>query len=334
MEIRVPSEQMNSEFTRILIKYGFVPGKAEECANIFTMNSLEGVYSHGVNRFPRFVKNIGEGFIRPEAVPSLVQRSGSLEQWDGNLGPGPLNAIFAADRAMELAGESTIGMVALSHTNHWMRGGTYGWRAATKGFVMICWTNTCPNMPAWGAKDPRIGNNPLVIAIPYEKGSIVLDFAMSLYSYGKLETYKAANKDLPYPGGFNRNDELTTNPSEILQSWRILPAGYWKGSSLSLVLDILAAILSGGLSTHEIKSCASETNISQVFIAIDMGKLHNFPIINNSIEQIINDLHKSIPTSKEVKVRYPGENIASIRESNLENGIPVMKDLWEKIINL
>lgn len=334
MEVRVSPEQMKSEFTRILVKNGFSPENAEKCSEVFTKNSMEGVYSHGVNRFPRFIKNIGEGFIKPDAVPTLIQRSGSLEQWDGHLGPGPLNALLAADRAMELATENTLGMVALAHTNHWMRGGTYGWRAAEKGFVMICWTNTCPNMPAWGGKDPRLGNNPLVIAIPNPKGAIVLDFAMSLYSYGKLETYKAANKELPYPGGFNRNNELTTFPSQILESWRILPAGYWKGSSLSLVLDILAAILSGGLSTHEIKSCSSETNISQVFIAIDITKLNNFPAIENSINQIINDLHRSVPENKEQKVRYPGENIALIRESNLKNGIPVMEDLWNSISNL
>ena len=52
-----------------------------------------------------------------------------MEQWNGQLGPGILNAQFAADQSMKLAGEYGIGCVALSNTNHWMRGGTYGWQA-------------------------------------------------------------------------------------------------------------------------------------------------------------------------------------------------------------
>ena len=161
--IRIPSGKMKAEFSRILLNLGFSELKAEECAEIFMVNSLEGVYSHGVNRFPRFVKYIREGYIKPDAVPSLVYSTGSIEQWNGNLGPGPLNASFATDRAMEVAKENGIGLVTLANTNHWMRAGTYGWQAARKGFVFICWTNTCANMPAWGAKDPRLGNNPFVI---------------------------------------------------------------------------------------------------------------------------------------------------------------------------
>ncbi|HEX2974294.1 MAG TPA: Ldh family oxidoreductase, partial [Bacteroidales bacterium] len=93
--VRIPAEMMHSEFSRILQKIGFTAEKAERCAEIFTTNSLEGVYSHGVNRFPRFVKNVNEGFVKPDAVPSQVYRSGSIEQWNGNLGPGPINALFA-----------------------------------------------------------------------------------------------------------------------------------------------------------------------------------------------------------------------------------------------
>ena len=140
--IRIPSDKMRSEFLRILINSGFEKQKAEKCASIFTLNSLEGVYSHGVNRFSRFVKNTIDGFIKPDSDPTLIHRTGSLEQWNGNLGPGPLNATFATDRAIELARENGIGMVALANTNHWMRGGTYGWQAAAKGFVFIGWTNT------------------------------------------------------------------------------------------------------------------------------------------------------------------------------------------------
>jgi 3-dehydro-L-gulonate 2-dehydrogenase len=330
--IRIPFDEMKSEFSRILLSIGFSEQKADKCAEIFTMNSLDGVNSHGINRFPRFVKNTLEGFVKPEAVPTILHRFGSLEQWDGNLGPGPLNATFATERAMELARENGIGMVTLANTNHWMRGGTYGWQAAKNGFVIICWTNTCPNMPAWGATDPRIGNNPFVIAVPYKNEAIVLDFAMSQYSYGKMESLNSEGSKLPYPGGFNKNGEITTDPGEILESWRVMPVGYWKGAGLSLLLDIVATILSGGLSTHQIHSCSSEYSVSQVFIAINLMHLHNFPAIDNSIHQIIEDLHKSSPETLSTKIRYPGEHVLQTRKSNMENGIHVSRDSWEKIL--
>jgi 3-dehydro-L-gulonate 2-dehydrogenase len=332
--IRIPYERLKSEFFRILLSIGFSESRAEKCAEIFTMNSLDGINSHGINRFPRFVKNTLEGFIKPEAVPTFEYKFGSIEQWNGNLGPGPLNATFATDRAMELAFENGIGLVTLANTNHWMRGGTYGWQAAKKDYVLICWTNTCPNMPAWGATDPRLGNNPFVIGVPYEDEAIVLDFAISQYSYGKLEVLKKEGKMLPYPGGFNKNGEITSDPREILESWRVLPVGYWKGAGFSLLLDIVATILSGGKSTHQIKNCSSEYSVSQVFIAINIKALRSYPSINKSIEQIIIDLHKSNPENPDAKIRYPGENVLQTRKSNMEKGIPISRDTWEKLKRL
>jgi 3-dehydro-L-gulonate 2-dehydrogenase len=92
-----------------------------------------------------------------------------------------------------------------------------------------------------------------------------------------------------------------------------LPIGYWKGAGLSLLLDILATILSGGLSTHEISKKEAEHALSQVYIAIDIKKLNHFPAIANSLEQIINDYHTSQP-EKSKDIRYPGEHIRAIRE--------------------
>jgi 3-dehydro-L-gulonate 2-dehydrogenase len=333
-KLLIQPDQMKAELFRILLRLGFTTERAYRCAEIFTQNSLEGVNSHGIYRFPRFVKYIKEGHIKPDGFPSLIHRTGAIEQWNGNLGPGPLNAIFATDRVIELATENSIGLVSMANTNHWMRGGTYGWQAARRGYVLICWTNTCPNMPAWGAKDPRLGNNPFIIAVPYHNEAVVLDFAMSQFSYGKMETLRKEGRKLPYMGGFNSDNKLTDDPGEILDSWRPLPAGYWKGAGLSLLLDILATVLSGGLSTHQIGSCVSESNISQVFIAIQLRNLHNFPTIDKSIDLIIDDLHKSVPENENSKIRYPGENVIDIRNENLKNGIPVSKDIWEKIVSL
>ena len=275
MTILISYETMKSEFARILVNLGFSESKADRCAEIFAVNSLEGIYSHGVNRFPKFIMYVKNGYVIPDTEPSLIKSLGSLEQWNGNLGPGPLNASFATERAMKIASENGIGLVALANTNHWMRGGTYGWQAARKGFLFIGWTNTEANMPAWGAKDFRIGNNPLVFAVPYGKEAIVLDFAMSQFSYGKLETYQLDGKQMPFPGGFNKDGKLTFSPGEIIETRRALPIGYWKGSGLSLLLDIMASIVSGGLSTSEISKKEAESSLSQVFIVISLENLSN-----------------------------------------------------------
>jgi 3-dehydro-L-gulonate 2-dehydrogenase len=332
--IRIPYSEMKAEFERILLKHSFTHGKAERCAEIFATNSLEGIYSHGVYRFPRFVKYIQKGYVIPDASPELVYSAGALEQWTGNLGPGVLNAGFCVNRAMEIADANGIGCVAIGNTNHWMRGGTYGWKAAKQGFVFIGWTNTEKNMPAWGAKDSRLGNNPLVLAVPLGNEAIVLDFAMTQFSYGKIEATQIEGKELPFAGGFNKNNELTKKPDEILETMRGLPVGYWKGAGLSLLLDILATVLSAGLSTNELSKQEEEYGVSQVFIAIDIKKLSNFPAIETTISEIITDFKQSELMDENHPIRYPGERVVETREENLRDGIPVNKEVWHSITNL
>lgn len=325
---------MLSEFHRILLSRGFTEDNALQCAEIFTNNSFDGVYSHGVNRFATFVKMVEDGFVKPNNTPSLKSKHAGIEQWDGNLGVGPLNAMHATDTAINLSQQYGIGCVALSNTNHWMRGGAYGWHAAKKGFVFIGWTNTIANMPAWGAVDNRLGNNPLVLAVPFNDEAIVLDMAMSQYSFGSMELAKMKDEKLLVNGGYDTSGQLTNNPSEIIASKRALPIGYWKGAGLSLLLDVLATILSGGLSTNEISKNDVETALSQVFIAIDISKLNNHSSIPGMIANIIYDYHQSTPEEEKTNIMYPGERVLQTRKNNLANGIPVLKNVWEEIMQL
>jgi len=94
---------MKSEFKRILIERGFEEKIAEECSTLFTETSCDGVYSHGLNRFPRLVEYIDKGFIHKNAVPSKIEGMGSFERWNGNLGLGNVNAKICMSRAIELA---------------------------------------------------------------------------------------------------------------------------------------------------------------------------------------------------------------------------------------
>ena len=273
--IFVTTKEMQQCFTSILLRTGFGEDKAERLATAFTQNSLDGIYTHGVNRFPRFIEYTKNGYVKIDAEPSLNSKNNGIEQWDGNLGPGILNAMTATNRSINLADEFGIGCVALRNTNHWMRGGAYGWQAATAGYAFIGFTNTMANMPAHGAIDTRLGNNPIVLALPYKDSCIVLDMAMSQYSFGGMEMSAMKNESLQVYGGYGPEGNLTKDPASIIKSRRPLPVGYWKGAGLSLLLDLLAAVLSAGLSTHEISKRNIEYGMSQVFISINIKKLPN-----------------------------------------------------------
>ncbi|MDB5143448.1 MAG: 3-dehydro-L-gulonate 2-dehydrogenase [Mucilaginibacter sp.] len=327
----IPFEKLRTEFERVLLSLGFSKDKAAQCATIFAENSRDGVHSHGLNRFPTFVQYVKDGLIEPNAEPTKEGGFGALEQWDGHLGAGMLNATFCMNRAINLAKENGIGCIAIKNTNHWMRGGTYGWQAAEAGIIGICFTNTIANMPPWGGIDPRLGNNPLIIAVPRKEGPVILDMAISQYSFGKLNTYRSENEQLPLPGGYDSEGNLTSDPGSIIESRRPLPIGFWKGSGLSLVLDLLATILSQGRSTADVTKARSELGVSQVFICI---KPDGGVKTETLIEEIISYTKSSRPEKEGGGIYYPGENTLRTREKSLKEGVWVDEKIWERVLAL
>lgn len=317
--MRVPFQEVFETLRAVLSKIGFENERAALCARLFAETTRDGVYSHGLSRFPRFLRMIENRSIDIHAQPEKIAAMGALERWDGRRGPGNINAHVCMERAIDLAKNNGIGCVALANTNHWMRGGSYGWQAADAGMIGICWTNTLPNLPAWGSSEPRLGNNPLVIAVPRAEGHVVLDMAMSQFSFGGIEAYRNRGELLPVDGGYDSEGSLTRDPAAIEETGRVLPIGFWKGSGLSLVLDMIAAGLSSGLATHQIPSDPElETGISQIFIAMNTST-------NDIADRIITDLQS------EDGVRYPGERTIETRKENMEKGIPVDPDVWEEI---
>ena len=335
--MRIFYKDMKEKMQKILVKNGFDEKRAEESAMNFADSSLDGVYSHGYQRFPRVIEYIRKGYINVNALPEKITGYGAAERWDGHLGMGNLNAEMAMDRAIELARQHGIGMVTMSNTNHWMRGGAYGWQAAEAGCIGICWTNTCPNMPAWGAADSRIGNNPFVLAVPDKNGNhVVVDTAMAQYSYGKLSVCRQNGEQLPYPGGYDEKGNLTCDPAAIEKTRRVLPVGYWKGSGLSVVLDLIGGMLTLGKTVTGIgKECEAEYGLTQVFIAIWPDILNQNPDRAQEIqEETLRDIQESVPAKEGSRVRYPGEGTLQRRRENLEKGIPVKEEIWKKICEM
>lgn len=341
---RIPFAELQSTIASVLIRYGLAPERAAQSATLFAETTRDGVYTHGLNRLPRLLAMIQNGSVSPVGTLQKVAAHAAMERWDGNAGVGNLNAHGAMQRAMELASEYGLGCVALRNTNHWMRGGTYGWQAADNGYFAICWTNTNPNTPAWGTTAASMGNNPLVLAAPrmhsnapadapYRGGPhVVVDTAMSQFSYGQIDAHIARHEPLPVPGGYDAHGNLTTAPEAIRASYRALPIGFWKGSSLALTLDFFAAMLSGGKASYELsKDPLLETGLSQFFIAISPANVAHADEMTRIADHLIAALHAAPRVDAEKQPRYPGQQTLALREENNRLGVPVEEAVWEQI---
>lgn len=332
--MRVSYQQLKAEFKRVLLARKVSEATADACAEMFAQSTEYGVYSHGVNRFPRFIQQLEAGDIVPDAIPTKALALGAIEQWDAHQAIGNLTAKQMMDRAMLLADQHGIGVVALRNANHWMRGGAYGWQAAEQGYIGICWTNSIAVMPPWGAKECRIGTNPLIIAVPGETITMV-DMSMSMFSYGMLEVNRLAGNTLPVDGGFDNDGNLTRDPAIIEENRRILPMGYWKGSGLSIVLDMIATLLSGGLSVADVTQDKSdEFCISQVFIAIEIDRLIDGKTREEKLKRICDYVTQAERDNPDVAIRLPGHKFPRVKAENQRDGIPINDNVWAKILAL
>jgi 3-dehydro-L-gulonate 2-dehydrogenase len=332
--MRVPFEELTRRLRGVLTDIGFDDDRASLLARLFAEASLDGVASHGLNRFPRFVRQVKAGLVDPRVEPLLVESCGAWERWDGRRGAGPVNAWQCTTRAVSLARAHGIGCVGLANTNHWMRGGTYGWQAAAEGCALLAWTNTLCNMAAWGSDDPRLGNNPLVVAMPGEPTPVVLDMAMSQFAIGKLESVARRGGRTEVPAGWDERGEPTTDAAAVLRSRRVMPTGYWKGAGLALMLDLLAMACSGGRSSREIAADPEqETGVSQVYVAIDLARSCTAGALRDRVASVIEHFASASPIDPAAPVRYPGQRALEARRENLALGVPVDEEAWREALN-
>lgn len=308
---------------------------AKRFAEIFAGNSLDGVYSHGMNRYPRYLSDMESGLCDAKVTQAeRVSGLGGLEVWDAHFGVGPLIAQQMAEHAIELARTHGIACVALRNNSHWLRAGRYGLMMADAGMMGLCMTNTCMNLVAYGAKEPSTGNNPITIAIPRRAGSLVMDMAVSQYAFGKLEIMAQEGGMLDTPCGYDTDGNLTNDPQKIVESGLMTPMALWKGSALSIMIDLMVSMLSLGRTSLAIGTPADgEKGMSQMFVCMNPAAVIDMDKAEAQMEKTIAFLNSLEPKDGVHGVHAPGENLEKTRARNRECGIPVTEDTWQKIVN-
>ncbi len=302
--------------------------EARIAASALVEANLCGVDSHGVRMLPGFVTLIRKGKINPKGRIRVIKETPVVAHLDADLSLGSVVGVHSMNTATEKAIKHGLGLVLVRNSSHWGRAAYYSSIAAQQGCVGICFCNTESNMPIWGAKEPRIGNNPLSIGAPRASGPpVILDMAMSQAAFFKIVLYNREGKKVPFGWGVDDQGRPTDDPKEILKSRRLVPMGQHKGSGLAFMIDLLTGILSGGRFCGELmeeaKGMPHATSYAQAFLAIDISTFLPLEDFGRRVDDLIQYVKGGKLAEGFEEINFPGERAWREKSRREKDGIPL-----------
>lgn len=324
-ELLVDTRRLERDLNKLFAAVGTPPPNATLVVDHVMAAEIAGVPTHGVAKVADYIEAVERGDVDPAAVPVEVARMGSLVRLDGQNGFGQVGANCAVTLACDLAAATGIACVVVRRLGHTGRLGSYAAGIAQHGLLGLCCTSLPPNQHgvAWhGARDGRLGTNPIAYACPTGDDPIVADFSTSATSWGAIRRARDAGAEVPPGLIVDANGEASTNPSDFFTDppGCLLPlggavAGY-KGSALALLVELLATTLSGEIVGDNERS-------SNLFVLAITGDA-DLPARASNLRDYIRTAR---PRDPHRPVRVPGDRTTSVTPKRIRVGAHVWSDL-------
>lgn len=288
----------------------------------------EGLHSHGLMRLPTYCEHVKCGKVDGRAEPTVrSQRSGAVTVDAGSGFAHP--AIDLGFRELVPAARAN-GIAALAVTNSYNCGvvGYHVERLARQGLVALGYVNAPPSIAPWGGKKAFFGTNPIACAVPRKSSSpLVIDQSSSVVARGEVMLHAQQGKAIPEGWALDRDGKPTTDPKAALAGGSMLPTGGYKGAGIALMVEIMAAALTGANFSFNASSFADNKggppNTGQFFIAIDPAAFGDaFP---DRMETLIEAM------CSEAGVRLPGSKREAARKRTAAEGITIKRTLHEDL---
>ena len=297
--------------------------------------------SHGVIHLPKYVRELEEGLIQPDATTETLHESASIAVLDGNWGFGPVIATRAVELAIQKARQTDISSVAVSRCNEIGRLGGYACLAADAEMIALLMTNdhgggTC--VAPHGGVEGRLSTNPLACAVPIEgQDPIVLDMSTSVVASGKLRVKQHQDEALPHGWLIDAEGKSTTKADDFygVPPATLLPFGgavsAHKGFGLSVIVDILSGALTGaGCSQSE----DARVGNGLFVLVMNVASFRGFPGFSAEIERFIGYLKSAKRAAGIDAIRVPGERGWEEQRKREREGIPIDAETWAQIQTL
>ena len=245
--VRVPFAELQALLQRILQRHGCAEPVAAALAYNCASAQRDGAHSHGVFRIPGYVSTLASGWVNGRAEPQVSDLAPGYVRVDA--GGGFAQPALAAARPLlvEKARKAGIAVLAIHNSHHFAALWPDVEPFADEGLVALSVVNSMTCVVPHGARKPLFGTNPIAFAAPCAgHDPIVFDMATSAMAHGDVQIAARAGEQLPPGMGVDAQGQPTCDPKAILEGGALLPFGGHKGSALSMMVELLAAALTGG----------------------------------------------------------------------------------------
>lgn len=333
MARRVAAGPLTNAVAAACQKMGAGREAAHLVATLLVRSNLAGYDSHGVFRLGQYHQWWRDGLLRPEAQPELVAQTAVAAQVDGHYAFGQVAATFATRVAVRKAREAGVALVTLRRSNHVGRLADYAEEIQTAGLVGLVAANDAGAgqvVAPWGGMDGRLSTNPIAMGIPGgEAGGILFDFSTSAASHGTIRQSLLRGELLPPGWLLDATGAPTSDPRAAFADPRgvLLTAGGQRGFALSLVVEVLAGILSGA-------GCTSPTpgpeELNGLFIlAFDVQPFLPLDEFRRRIDAMAAHVKSARAVPGGPPVRIPGERGRGEAAARERGGVPLPDSAWE-----
>jgi LDH2 family malate/lactate/ureidoglycolate dehydrogenase len=300
---------------------------------------LRGVDSHGVIRLKVYAERLRAGGFKRDARPQVVRDGDSSALIDGQHGMGQVAATAAMTLAIDKARKTGVAVINVRNSNHFGASAFYALQAVEHGMIGLAATNAGPTMAPTGGREGRLGNNAFAIAVPGGRfPPLVLDMATGAVAWGKIFVAQQEQRKIPTGWALDRNGVPTDDPNAAAHQGLIQPFGGYKGYGLSLLIDILTGVLSGGGFSTQVRTLYQEletpSQVAHLCAALRVDSFMPLADFHQRMEQII-ELMRSCPAAPGVeRIFVPGEIEYETARRRSAEGIPINPTLQAELIAL
>jgi delta1-piperideine-2-carboxylate reductase len=228
-----------------LLRAGSSEEMAGAVADTVMRAERDGSLSHGLFRIPGYVASLNSGKVNANADPKVESVTPVMIRCDADNGYAPLAHARCLGAVAEAAGQYGVAMLSIVRSHHFAALWPETEALAEQGLAAFTCVNYMPMVAPYGAREKLYGSNPVSFAWPRPGGTpVVFDMATAAMAMGDVQIAVRDNHDVPLGTGLNKAGEMTTNPKEILEGM-LLPFGGYKGSHISMMVELLAGPLVG-----------------------------------------------------------------------------------------